>query len=265
VDNDDVRLLQSLRKSFPHRETLIQLFHVSKKYDEYHRALVDVNLRIEPAEFVFLTGPSGAGKSTLLRLLYREELPTDGQIVVNGRNITAIPESQVPFLRRTLGIVFQDFRLISRMTVLDNLLFVHRALGDDGKDVRRKAFSALKQVGLAHRTTSFPHQLSGGEQQRLAIARAISGDPTLLLADEPTGNLDPDLALEVMELFSEIHARGTTVVVATHDRELVTRFGRRVIHLERGHVADTPALRISSKPEPEESLPPFLAPYAGRS
>lgn len=244
---------------------MIQLFHVSKKYDEYHRALVDVNLRIEPAEFVFLTGPSGAGKSTLLRLLYREELPTDGQIVVNGRNITAIPESQVPFLRRTLGIVFQDFRLISRMTVLDNLLFVHRALGDDGKDVRRKAFSALKQVGLAHRTTSFPHQLSGGEQQRLAIARAISGDPTLLLADEPTGNLDPDLALEVMELFSEIHARGTTVVVATHDRELVTRFGRRVIHLERGHVADTPALRISSKPEPEESLPPFLAPYAGRS
>ncbi len=239
---------------------MIQLFHVTKQYDEYHRALVDVNVRIDAGEFLFLTGPSGAGKSTLLRLLYREELPTDGQIVVNGRNITAIPESQVPLLRRGLGIVFQDFRLISRMTVLENLLFVHRALGEDGREIRRRAFAALKDVGLAHRTTAFPHQLSGGEQQRLAIARAISGNPTILLADEPTGNLDPDLALDVMQLFSEIHARGTTVIVATHDRELVSRLGRRVIHLEKGHVADTPALRYSPHHESGEELPPFLAP-----
>ena len=238
---------------------MIQLYHVTKTYDELHRAVVDVSVRIEPGEFCFLTGASGAGKSTILRLLYREELPTSGQIVVNGRNITAIPDRQVPFLRRTLGIVFQDFRLIPRMTVLENILFVQRARGEEGREVRRRAFAALKQVGLAHRTTSYPSQLSGGEQQRLAIARAICGNPTILLADEPTGNLDPDLALEVMELFADFHSRGATVVVATHDRELVTRFGRRVIHLDHGRIAEAPALRPAAPPPIEEALPPFLS------
>jgi cell division transport system ATP-binding protein len=242
---------------------MIQLFHVSKRYDEYHRALVDVSFRIDTGELVFLTGPSGAGKSTLLRLLYREELPTEGQILVGGRNIVALPASQIPYLRRTMGIVFQDFRLVGRMTVLENLLFVHRALGQDGREARRRSFAALKEVGLAHRTASYPHQLSGGEQQRLAIARAISGDPAILVADEPTGNLDPDLAFEVMQLFAEIHSRGTTVLVATHDRELVARFGRRVVHLERGQLAEVPAPRHPWEQRRDPTLPAFLSPHEG--
>lgn len=215
---------------------MIQLFRVSKRYEESRRALVDVGFTVERGEFLFLTGPSGAGKTTLLRLLYREELPTDGQILVNGRNITAIPNAQVPYLRRSIGVVFQDFRLVPRMTVLENLLYVQRALGGDPAEGRRGALTALGEVGLEHRTTAFPHQLSGGEQQRLAIARAIARNPELLLADEPTGNLDPDLAAEIMALFARRAERGTTVLVATHDRGLIERMGRRVLRLEKGRL-----------------------------
>jgi len=168
--------------------------------------------------------------------VFREELPTQGQILVGGRNITAIPESQIPALRRSIGVVFQDFKLLKRKTILQNVAFVLRILGVPPKEQKRRAFAALKAVGLHHKMHAYPLQLSGGEQQRVAIARALIDEPMLLLADEPTGNLDPDMAQEIMSLFQDVNARGTTVLVATHDREMIQRLGKRVIGLERGRV-----------------------------
>ncbi len=217
---------------------MIELFGVSKKYGTFRDALLDVSFRIDSGEFVFLTGPSGAGKSTLLRLLFLEEPPTAGQIIVNGRNIGVLPQSQIPYLRRTMGVVFQDFKLIARKTVFENISYVQNVLGLARAEQKRRAYHVLKRVGLHHQMNAYPDELSGGEQQRVAIARAIVNEPTVLLADEPTGNLDPVLAEEIMRLFVEINIRGTTVVVATHDLELIRRMGKRTLTLERGRLHD---------------------------
>jgi cell division transport system ATP-binding protein len=215
---------------------MIQAFHVYKQYDRDSSALTDVTFSVEKGEFCFLTGPSGAGKTTLLKLVFREELPSQGQILVGGRNVTAIPDRHIHELRRSIGVVFQDFKLLKRKTVLENVAFVLRMLGIPAKEQKRRAFLALKAVGLQQKMHAYPLQLSGGEQQRVAIARALINEPMLLLADEPTGNLDPEMAEEIMALFSEVNGRGTTVLVATHDRDMIVRMGKRVIGLERGKV-----------------------------
>ena len=217
---------------------MIEAHHLSKLYSRGVYALRDLSLTIDKGEFLFLTGPSGAGKSTLLRLLLREELPSEGDLKVAGRNLQHLSAAQVQSYRRTVGFVFQDFRLIPRFTVFQNVAFVMRVLGIDLAVQQRKTFQVLKWVGLQHRMNAYPEDLSGGEQQRIAIARALVNEPQLVLADEPTGNLDPDLSLEIMNLFRETNARGTTVVVATHDRELIRRVGRRTITLEQGRVVE---------------------------
>ena len=232
---------------------MIQLYHVSKVYGRYRHALSDVTCEIGRGEFVFLTGPSGAGKSTLLKLLFREELPTEGQIVVNGRNIGVLPPSKLPFFRRTVGIVFQNFRLIERKTVFENLAFVQTVLGTPVAEQRKRAYQVLKQVGLHYQMNAFPSELSGGEQQRVAIARALVNEPSLLLADEPTGNLDPALSHEIMELFGEINVRGTTVLIATHDLDLIARMSKRVLTLEKGRLRErerAPATMLSPREAP---------------
>ncbi|HZN53760.1 MAG TPA: cell division ATP-binding protein FtsE [Candidatus Polarisedimenticolaceae bacterium] len=211
---------------------------LTKSYAEGAVALRDVSLGIERGEFVFVTGPSGAGKTTLLRLLLRQELPTRGEILIGGRDVVGLPPSKVPELRRSIGVVFQDFKLIRRKSALENVAYVLNVAGIPRGEQKRRAYLALKGVGLQHRLNVRPEALSGGEQQRVAIARAVVNDPELLLADEPTGNLDPDLAVEIMRLFREINARGTTVVVATHDRELIRRMQRRTIVLEHGRIAE---------------------------
>jgi cell division transport system ATP-binding protein len=217
---------------------VIESYHLSKLYKRGVYALRDLSLTVEKGEFVFLTGPSGAGKSTFLRLLLREELPSEGDLKVLGRDLSTLRPSQVQTFRRSVGFVFQDFRLIPRFTVFENVSFVMRVLGIPVTTQQRKTFQVLKWVGLQHRIHAFPEELSGGEQQRIAIARALVNDPQLILADEPTGNLDPDLSLEIMNLFREINSRGTTVIVATHDRELVRRVGRRSITLEQGRLVE---------------------------
>jgi cell division transport system ATP-binding protein len=217
---------------------VIESYHLSKLYNRGVYALRDLSLTVDKGEFIFLTGPSGAGKSTLLRLLLREELPSEGELRVLGRDLNTLRPSQVQAFRRSVGFVFQDFRLISRFTVFQNVAFVLRVLGLPVAMQQRKTFQVLKWVGLQHRMNAFPEELSGGEQQRIAIARALINDPQLVLADEPTGNLDPDLSFEIMNLFREINARGTTVVVATHDRELIQRVGRRSISLDHGRLVE---------------------------
>ena len=217
---------------------MIETYHLSKRYSRGVYALRDLSLTIDKGEFLFLTGPSGAGKSTFLRLLLREDLPSEGRLSVSGRNLSELTSAQVQSYRRSVGFVFQDFRLIPRFTVFQNVAFVMRVLGVPQTVQHRKTFQVLKWVGLQHRMNAFPEELSGGEQQRVAIARALVNDPQLVLADEPTGNLDPDLSLEIMNLFRETNARGTTVVVATHDRELIRRVGRRAITLEHGQIVE---------------------------
>ena len=214
---------------------MIRLFNVSKRYNDVE-AVAGATLEVAKGEFVFLTGPSGAGKTTLLRMMLRQELPSTGQILVNGRNVGALPAAKIPDLRRSIGVVFQDFKLIQRKTALDNVAYVLNVAGVPRSQQRKQAYEALRSVGLNHKLSAYPSALSGGEQQRVAIARAVVNEPDLLLADEPTGNLDPDLAVEIMRLFREINARGTTVLVATHDRDLIERMQRRTVILERGHV-----------------------------
>jgi len=217
---------------------VIESAHLSKLYSRGVYALHDLSLTIDKGEFLFLTGPSGAGKSTFLRLLLREDQPSEGVLKVNGRSLGDLTSHQVQNYRRSLGFVFQDFKLLPNKTVLDNIAFVPRVLGMAATQQQRRTFQVLKWVGLQHRMSAFPQELSGGEQQRIAIARALVNDPVIILADEPTGNLDPDLSLEIMNLFREINARGTTVLVATHDRELIRRVGRRTLTLDHGNVVE---------------------------
>jgi cell division transport system ATP-binding protein len=217
---------------------MIHFYHVTKRFDRYSTALHDVTFHIEKGEFVFLTGPSGAGKSTLLKLILRQIRASDGQIIVNGRNLNAMRRAHLPFFRREIGMVFQDFKLIERMTVFENLSFILTVLGVAAKEHKRKAYSALRAVSLHHKMNAYPLQLSGGEQQRVSIARALINDPLVLIADEPTGNLDPDLSMEIMQIFAEANLRGSTVLIATHDRELIQRSGRRVIALHHGRITE---------------------------
>ncbi len=217
---------------------MIEAHHLSKQYGRGQQALHDLSLTVGKGEFVFLTGPSGAGKSTFLRLLLRQELPSSGQITVNGHNLATLTPRQRQEYRRGLGFVFQDFKLIPTRTVLENICFVSEVLGASAAQRQRRAFQVLKWVGLQHRSHALPEELSGGEQQRIAIARALVNDPVLLIADEPTGNLDPDLSLEIMNLLREVNAGGTTVLVATHDRELIRLVGRRTVTLDAGRVVE---------------------------
>ena len=217
---------------------MIETRHLSKLYSRGLYALRDLSLTVGKGEFVFLTGPSGAGKSTFLRLLLMQERPSEGDIIANGTSLANLSRHEVQEYRRSVGFVFQDFKLIASRTVLDNICFVPQVLGVPLAQQRRRAFQVLKWVGLQHRMNAYPHDLSGGEQQRVAIARALVGDPLLLLGDEPSGNLDPDLSLEIMNLLREVNAGGTTVVVATHDRELIRLVRRRTITLDAGRVVE---------------------------
>jgi cell division transport system ATP-binding protein len=201
-------------------------------------ALHDLSLSVKQGEFVFLTGPSGAGKSTFLRLLLMQERPTSGEIVVGGQNLATLRRREIQEYRRSVGFVFQDFKLIQTRTLVENVSFVPEVIGVSAAQQRRRAFQVLKWVGLQHRMSAYPADLSGGEQQRVAIARALVNGPSLVLADEPTGNLDPDLSLEIMNLLREVNAGGTTVVVATHDRELIRLVGRRTVTLDQGRVVE---------------------------
>ena len=215
---------------------MIETQSLAKTYGRGMYALRDLNLKVDRGEFAFLTGPSGAGKSTLLRLLLLEERPSEGDVIVGGRNLSHLTRDEIQAYRRTVGFVFQDFKLIQTKTIFENVAFVQRVLGRPVEEQRRSTYQVLKWVGLQHRLNALPEELSGGEQQRVAIARALVNEPHLVLADEPTGNLDPDLSLEIMNLFRDMNARGTTVLVATHDRELIKWVGRRVIHLDHGEM-----------------------------
>jgi cell division transport system ATP-binding protein len=227
---------------------------VGMTYPNGKVALVDVNVSIPAGDFVFLVGPSGAGKSTFIRLLIREQLPTAGRVIVAGRDLAAMRRRQVPALRRRIGIVFQDFRLLPAKTVFENVAFALEVTGATNAEIRYRVPRLLSLVGLHEHDEHLPAQLSGGEQQRTAIARALVHDPAMLIADEPTGNLDPVLSEEIMKLFLEINIRGTTVFVATHDVELIRRMGKRVLTIEKGKLRDRDLAR-------EESLAreaPFL-------
>ncbi|MEW5803609.1 MAG: cell division ATP-binding protein FtsE [bacterium] len=215
---------------------IVQMFHVSKTFDGNCSALVDINLRLEPGEMVYLVGPSGAGKTTLMRLIFREERVSSGQILVQGRNLNTMKDSQVYQLRRRIGVVFQDFKLIHSKTVFENVAYVLQVLGKSRSEIERRVWNSLKRVGLGHKKDQYPRRLSGGEQQRVSIARAIVNDPVLLLADEPTGNLDTDMARDIMELFMDINIQGTAVLMATHNMRIVEEMKRRVIYLREGKI-----------------------------
>ena len=215
---------------------MIEINKLTKTYDKSSRALKGVDISIEDGEFVFITGRSGSGKSTLLRILLKEVEPTSGRVVVNDMDLGAMPRRYVPRYRRTLGVVFQDFRLLKDRTVYENIAFAQRVIGVPGRTIKEAVPRMLKLVGLSSKYKAFPHQLSGGEQQRVAIARALINQPAVLLADEPTGNLDPQNAMEIMKLLEEINRRGTTVIVVTHSRELVNMMKKRVITMDKGVV-----------------------------
>ena len=215
---------------------MISLKDVEMEYDNGTRAIQGVTLTIEDGEFVFLVGPSGSGKSTIIKLLTGEVEPCAGRIMINGFSVSNIRERQIPLMRRTLGVIFQDFRLIEKKTVYDNLAFVMRAVGAAPSEIKKRIPYVLELVDLAGKANSYPTELSGGEQQRVAIARALVNNPNTIIADEPTGNLDPDRSLELMSLLVKINELGTTVVVVTHEKDLVDRFGKRVITIDSGHV-----------------------------
>lgn len=215
---------------------MIEFTNVTKTYKNGTEALKDVNLKIDKGEFVFVVGPSGAGKSTFIKLLLREETPTKGHIEVNGYDLNKIKRRHIPQFRRSLGVVFQDFRLIPKMTVYDNVAFALRVTNVSNRSIRQRVPYVLNLVGLAHKARSYPEQLSGGEQQRVALARALVNNPSLLIADEPTGNVDPEMSLEIVELLNEINKCGTTIVMVTHAHNLVQRFDRRVITINHGNV-----------------------------
>lgn len=215
---------------------MIHMSNVSKIYSNGSAALSDVTVAIEKGDFVFLVGPSGAGKSTFIKLLFREETPTSGSIVVNGRNVTEMSAADVPYLRRGIGIVFQDFRLLPNKTVYDNVAFAMEVIEAPRREILKRVNSVLDLVGLRHKAKTYPSQLSGGEQQRVAIARAIVNNPLVVIADEPTGNLDPDTSWEIMKIFDRINKAGTTIVMVTHDKPMVDAMKKRVIAIEKGRI-----------------------------
>ncbi|MBO5321211.1 MAG: cell division ATP-binding protein FtsE [Clostridia bacterium] len=224
------------------QKPIIEFRGVSKTYQTGTHALEDVNIKINPGEFVFVVGSSGAGKSTFMKLIMREEKANTGKITVNGFNLTTMKRKHVPLLRRTMGIVFQDFRLIPTMNVFDNVAFAMYVVGASGRDIRREVSKALSKVGLGHKARSMPAQLSGGEQQRVGLARALVNSPDLIIADEPTGNVDPNMSYEIVSMLTEINKLGTTVLMVTHDHNLVRDFNHRVIMLDGGRiVADNAA------------------------
>ena len=215
---------------------VIEFRGVSKTYPTGTHALEDVNIKINSGEFVFIVGSSGAGKSTFMKLIMREEKANTGKIIVNGFDLMKMRRSQVPMLRRTMGIVFQDFRLIPNMNVFQNVAFAMHVVGASGREVRRVVTNALSKVGLGHKARSMPNELSGGEQQRVGLARALVNSPRLIIADEPTGNVDPNMSYEIVSLLTEINRRGTTILMVTHDHNLVRDFRHRVIMLDGGKI-----------------------------
>ena len=215
---------------------MIRLIDVYKEYDNGTKALKGVNMRIDDGEFVFLVGPSGSGKSTVIKLITGEIAATEGKLMVNGYSLSNIAPRQIPYMRRTLGIIFQDFRLIEKKTVYENLSFAMRAIGASPREVRRRIPYVLQLVGLEQKADRYPGQLSGGEQQRVAIARALVNNPSMIIADEPTGNLDPQRSLEIMMLLERINELGTTMLVVTHEKNLVNRFSKRVVAIENGRI-----------------------------
>ena len=218
------------------RYYLIYLSNVSKTYPNGTKALKNISLEIPNGEFVFIVGPSGAGKSTLLKLLIREETADQGKIHVNGRNLMTISKRNIPYLRRTMGIVFQDFRLIDKMTVFDNVAFAMRVIGASETAIQKRVPAVLKMVGLENAVKRYPTELSGGEQQRVSLARALIKAPKLLIADEPTGNIDPERSFEIMKMLSAINKKGTTVLIVTHEHELVKAFGGRILKIADGAI-----------------------------
>jgi len=218
---------------------LIRIKNVEKKYKNGVTAIYDLNLAIEKGSFVFIIGGSGSGKSTLIKMLYREEKPTKGQIIVGGLDVAKLRNKKVYKLRRKLGIVFQDYRLLPKLTVYENVAFALEVIGTKKDEIRRKVLKALEDVGLKNKVHNYPDQLSGGEQQRVAIARAIVNNPKLLLCDEPTGNLDPERSMEIMKVLEDINkTRGTTIIMATHDKDIVNKMKKQVITLKDGHLVN---------------------------
>ena len=215
---------------------MLEMIDVSKIYPGGSVALQDINVRIEQGEFVFIVGPSGAGKSTFFKMLFREVLPSSGKVIVNGHDLVKMTDKEIPYFRRQLGIVFQDYRLLPDRTGYDNVAFAMQVIETPYRKIKRRVNDVLDLVGLRKRAHAYPTELSGGEQQRIAIARAIVNDPILLIADEPTGNLDPETSWEIMDIFREVNKSGTTIVMATHDREIVDEMEKRVIAIEHGHI-----------------------------
>lgn len=215
---------------------MLLMENISKVYPGGSVALQDVNVHIEPGEFVFLVGPSGAGKSTFIKLLFREVLPTEGNIYVDGIDLLNLKHDEIPYMRRKLGIIFQDYRLLPDRTVYENVAFAMEVIETPRRKIKRTVLNVLELVGLRSRANAYPNELSGGEQQRIAIARAIVNNPRLVIADEPTGNLDPETSWEIMQIFKEINETGTTIVMATHDKDIVDAMGKRVIAIEHGNI-----------------------------
>ena len=215
---------------------MIKFENVTKRYNHDVVALSDINIEINKGEFVFLAGPSGSGKSTFLKLMLKEEVPSEGTVIVNGRDLSTVKEREVPYVRRRIGCVFQDFRLLYDKTVYENIVLALRVVGASEREIKTAVASALKQVGLSGKEDSYPNQLSGGEQQRVGLARALVTRPPLIIADEPTGNLDDETAAEIMKMLYEINSNGTTIIMVTHDHSIIESSGKRVIRLENGKV-----------------------------
>lgn len=216
--------------------SMIQMYHVTKIFKNGVKALDDVTVEIQKGEFVFLVGPTGSGKTTFLRMIFRDESPTDGQVIIDGRNIERLKPYKIPYLRRNIGVVFQDFKLLPNRSTYENVAFALRVMGITGPIINQQVSKVLELVGLSHKKNMCPLELSGGEQQRVCIARALVNDPAIILSDEPTGNLDPIISWEVMKVLLEINVRGTTVVLATHDKTIVDRMRKRVVALKNGRI-----------------------------
>ncbi|MGM0837657.1 MAG: cell division ATP-binding protein FtsE [Bacillota bacterium] len=216
---------------------MIQMQDVFKKYPNGVQAVDGINVNIKAGEFVYVVGPSGAGKSTFIKMMYREEKPTSGSIIIDGVNLSKLKESKVPLLRRNIGVVFQDFKLLPQLTVYENVAFALEVIEESPKSIKKRVMEVLDLVKLKHKARHLPNELSGGEQQRISIARSIVNSPKVMIADEPTGNLDPDTSWEIMNIFEEINEKGTTIVMATHNREIVNTIKKRVIAIENGRIA----------------------------